>query len=305
MALKDAGKDSNKKAEVVNQIAETISKINKAEDFTKQQDYIKHCSEILKIEESGLHALVNKFIRNRISAIEKKLPFGEAKIHDENAQKAAITDYDDSTFGLLFRDELQEREIARVLLEHGVKKWNDQQLIAEYIFSELVDESFFDNADILKLINSYKELMQKDSSGANKNYFIYHPDTTLSSLAVSLLNFPYEQSDRWRREFSQATGYQERLFENDYEDFIKTVTKERDSSLIGYLKAEEDKTGDEIESALNYLKLRKIKRMLIENQADLEKSHTNEEFEILQRTHLHLKQLEKELTRRTGTVIIR
>ncbi|OQY93624.1 MAG: DNA primase [Sphingobacteriales bacterium UTBCD1] len=305
VALKDAGKDSNKKAEVVNQIAETISKINKAEDFTKQQDYIKHCSEILKIEESGLHALVNKFIRNRISAIEKKLPFGEAKIHDENAQKAAITDYDDSTFGLLFRDELQEREIARVLLEHGVKKWNDQQLIAEYIFSELVDESFFDNADILKLINSYKELMQKDSSGANKNYFIYHPDTTLSSLAVSLLNFPYEQSDRWRREFSQATGYQERLFENDYEDFIKTVTKERDSSLIGYLKAEEDKTGDEIESALNYLKLRKIKRMLIENQADLEKSHTNEEFEILQRTHLHLKQLEKELTRRTGTVIIR
>lgn len=305
VVLKDAGKDSNKKAEVVNQIAETISKINKAEDFTKQQDYIKHCSEILKIEESGLHALVNKFIRNRISAIEKKLPFGEAKIHDENAQKAAITDYDDSTFGLIFRDELQEREIARVLLEHGVKKWNDQQLIAEYIFSELVDESFFDNADILKLINSYKELMQKDSSGANKNYFIYHPDTTLSSLAVSLLNFPYEQSDRWRREFSQATGYQERLFENDYEEFIKTVTKERDSSLIGYLKAEEDKTGDEIESALNYLKLRKIKRMLIENQADLEKSHTNEEFEILQRTHLHLKQLEKELTRRTGTVIIR
>ena len=52
VALKDAGSDSNKKAEVVNQIAETISRINKAEDFTKQQDYIKQCSEILKIDES-------------------------------------------------------------------------------------------------------------------------------------------------------------------------------------------------------------------------------------------------------------
>ena len=51
VALKDAGSDSNKKAEVVNQIAETISRINKAEDFTKQQDYIKQCSEILKIDE--------------------------------------------------------------------------------------------------------------------------------------------------------------------------------------------------------------------------------------------------------------
>ena len=77
-----------KKAEVVNQMAETISKINKAEDFTKQQDYIKQCSEILKIDESGLHALVNKFIRDRISTQERKLPFEEAKKHEENARQA-------------------------------------------------------------------------------------------------------------------------------------------------------------------------------------------------------------------------
>ena len=71
VALKDAGTDTTKKSEVVNSIAETISKINKAEDFTKQQDYIKQCSEILKIDEGGLHALVNKFIRNKISTQEK------------------------------------------------------------------------------------------------------------------------------------------------------------------------------------------------------------------------------------------
>ena len=57
VALKDAGSDTTKKSEVVNSIAETISKINKAEDFTKQQDYIKQCSEILKIDEGGLHAV--------------------------------------------------------------------------------------------------------------------------------------------------------------------------------------------------------------------------------------------------------
>src|SRR5678816_1943452 len=39
VALKDAGNDSVKKAEVVSKVAETISRINKAEDFTKQQDY--------------------------------------------------------------------------------------------------------------------------------------------------------------------------------------------------------------------------------------------------------------------------
>src|SRR5688572_29321686 len=44
VSLRDAANDSTKKAEVVNKIAETISRINKAEDFTKQQDYIKQCS---------------------------------------------------------------------------------------------------------------------------------------------------------------------------------------------------------------------------------------------------------------------
>ncbi len=54
VALKDAAGDSNKKAGVVNQVAETISKINKAEDFTRQQDYIRQCAELLKIGEEGL-----------------------------------------------------------------------------------------------------------------------------------------------------------------------------------------------------------------------------------------------------------
>jgi DNA primase len=305
VALKDAGKDSNKKAEVVNQIAETISKINKAEDFTKQQDYIKQCSEILKIDESGLHALVNKFIRNRVSTLEKKLPFEEAKLHEENAKQAASTDYEDATFNLLFKDELQEREVARVLLEHGTKKWSGQKLIADYVFSEMMDESLFDNSDVLKLINTYRELLQTDNSKANKNYFIYHTDTALSTLAVSLLNFPYEESEHWRREFSQATGYQDKLFEQDYEDFINSIKKENENTLMQFLKTEEDKTNEEIESALNYLKLRKIKRLLIENQADLEKPHTAEEYEMLQQTHLHLKQMEKDLTKKMGTVIIR
>src|ERR1700728_3927380 len=72
-SLKDAGTDSTKKSAVVNQIAETISKINKAEDFTKRKDYIKQASQLLKIEEEGLHALVNKFLRDKITKEENRI----------------------------------------------------------------------------------------------------------------------------------------------------------------------------------------------------------------------------------------
>ena len=305
VALKDAGPDSTKKAEVVNQIAETISRINKAEDFTKQQDYIKQCSEILKIDESGLHALVNKFIRNRIITQEKSLPFEEARHHEENAKKAQETDYDDATFDLLFKDELQERELARILLEYGTRYWDDRQLIAEYVLSEMIDETLLDNPDIINLINVIKQQLQIAPQQLNKNYFIYHPDSKLGSLAVSLLNFPYEESEHWKREYSQATGYQKRLFEQSYEEFIQTVARDNDQQLMRYLKMDEDRTHEEVESALNYLKLRKIKRMLKENHADMEKMHSKEEQEMLFRTHEHLKQMERAITEKLGTVILR
>jgi len=305
IALNDAGSDSTKKAEVVNRVAETISKINKAEDFTKQQDYIKQCAEILKIDEGGMHALVNKFIRDRISTLERKIPFEEAKLLEENAKKAEETNYDETTFNLLFKDELQEREVARILLEYGIRKWDENKLIADHIFEEMSDDSLIDNKEIVRLIAIFKELLQNNPEGANRNFFIYNPDTKLSTLAVSLLNFPYEESEHWKKEFSQASGYQKNLFEQSYENFIKTIAPGNDEKLMKYLKMDEDKTNDEVDSAINYLKLRKIKRLLLENQVDLEKQHSPEEYLVLHQTHEHLKKIEMELSKKIGSVIIR
>jgi DNA primase len=305
VALKDAGSDSTKKAEVVNRMAETISKINKAEDFTKQQDYIKQCSEILKIDEGGLHTLVNKFIRDRIVTMERKLPFEEAKHHEQNARQAAETNYDDATFNLLFKDELQEREVARILLEYGTKKWNDERLVSEYIFDEMIDESLIDNQQVIRLIHVFKDMLQRDAGTLNKNYFVYHEDRDLSALAVSLLNAPYEESEHWRGEYSQSSGYTKSLFEQPYENFIRAVAKDSEKELMRYLKMDEDRTTEVVDSAINYLKLRKVKRMLLENQLDLEKPHTKEEYTMLHQTHDHLKQMEIGLTRKMGTVIIK
>jgi DNA primase len=305
VALRDTEGDSARKADVVNQVAETISKINKAEDFTRQQDYIKQCAEILRIDESGLHALVNKFIRDRIATLERKLPFDEAQQHADNARQAEAHNYDESTFNLLFKDELQEREVARVLLEYGLLRWDDSKKIADYIFEEMVDESLMDNQDIVQLIAAFKELLQRDPANAGKSYFIYHPDTRLSALAVSLLNFPYEESEHWKREYSQSTGYQQELFKQSYEDFIRTLAKGNDEELMRFSKMGEDRTPEMVVSAVNYLKLRKVKRMLLENQLDMEKEHSEEEYAMLHQTHEHLKKMEIELTRQMGTVIIR
>src|SRR6185503_8208478 len=210
----------------------------------------------------------------------KALPFEEAKLHEENAKKAAVTDYDDTTFNLLFKDELQEKEFARVLLEHGNKKWNGGT-IADHMLDEILDEGLFDNAEVLKLISEYKKTFEKDRTIPDKNAFVYSSDPVISSFAVSLLNFPYEESDHWKKEFSSSTGYQQKLFDQSYEDFLRSVSAGNETELMTFLKMDEDRTHIEVESALSYLKLRKIKRMLLENQVDLEKKHTPEEYRNL------------------------
>ncbi len=303
VALQDAGSDSIRKSAVVNRIAETIARINKAEDFTRQQDYIRQCADLLKIDEAGLHSLVNKYIRDRVSLIEKKMPFDEAKTFEQNAQEAAKNEYDDTTFQLLFKDDLQEKEIARILLEHGMRPWDADKLVADHIFEELLDESLIDNPAVVNLIHQYRALRQQHTEPVSRTQFVYHPDQELSRFAVSLLQSPYEESPRWRDSSTTYSGYQARLFEQNYEEIVRLIQSPGADGLQKYLLIEEDRSLEEVHSAITYLKLRKIKRMILENQQDMEKPHSPEEFRILHQTHIHLKQMEISLTQTMGTVV--
>ena len=275
VALKDAGDDPNRKALVVNQIAETIAKVNKAEDFTKQQDYIRQCSQLLNIDETGLNALVNKFIRERISKQENKqsrIEEQEFPVQDDFGDPGASPE-DDATL-LLFKDELSERAVVRSLVEFGLKEWDKEKRVADYFFEELIDEELFDNKQLLHIIHTYK-IWYDDAAEPTVKTFLYHPDQQLSTLMVSIMDFPYELSDKWKSEFEMP------------------------------VPTREDTYREEVLSTMNYLKLRKIKRLIAQNQQDLERPHTSEEQLMLIQTHQHLKQMERELLQQTGTVIIR
>jgi DNA primase len=280
IALKDAGNDSTKKSIVVNQIAETISKINKTEDFTKQQDYIKQCSEILKIEESGLHALVNKFIREKITKDEARVN-RDLRFAEETMPIAIGTEQynevDTDVTALFNKDEIHEQAMIRSLLEFGLKDWNEELKVAEYIFKEIEEnqlEELIDNKELVRILQTYKAWYEAGIEPNAKN-FLYHDDLQMSALVVSIMDFNYEISPNWKEHFEGHIATRDELF------------------------------AEEVFSTLNYLKLRKIKRLMDENQHDLEKATVAEDQMILVQTHQHLKQMEIELTRQMGTVIFR
>jgi DNA primase len=272
VSLKDAGSDTNKKAAVVKQIAETISKINKAEDFTKQQDYIRQCSDLLKIEEAGLHALVNKFIGEQIAKQGARAAGNQqANIEDQGSSHNLV---DQDSLDLLNKDEQQEKAIVRTLLEFGLKSWDEGKKVADFLFAEPLDEDMIDNKPLLRILETYKTWYQQGLEPTEKN-FLYQEDQELSQLVVSIMDFPYELSPNWK---------------DHYE---------------GKIFSREDLYKEEVLSTLSYLKLRKIKRLIDMNQKDLEQSHSAEEQIIFIQTHQHLKKMERELLESAGTVIVK
>ena len=266
-----ASGDSSKKAQLVNQIAETISRINKVEDFTRKQDYIRRSSDLLKIDENGLNTLVNKFIRDRVTKFENKSTATNANAEITGSEKTFINE---ELNELLNRDEQQERAIIRSLLEFGLKPWDSKKRVADYLMPEFEDEDMFDNKNLIRILQLYKTWYDQGLEPNARN-FLYHEDQELGALVVSIMDFPYEVSENWK---------------TVYEGKIPT----RDELYI-----------EEVRSTLTYLKLRKIQRLMNMNQKDLERSGNPDEQYMYMQTHLHLKQMEKELLTKSGTVIVK
>ncbi len=266
--LKDVGTDLNKKNSLVNQIAETLSKINKAEDFTKLQEYVRKCSAILRIDETGLTQLVNKFKRDKIVKEEKKMSFDEAAIL---MPSFPTSEPDDTNFDLIGdRDLAHEKNLVRLVIEHGIEKNSEGKFIAQYVFDE-IDSFPLENSDMIYLIDAYKKWFYEGKMPDGKT-LQYHPDERVQKWVVTLLEPELELSLRWNEKLG-----------------IKKKEAEKDIMV-------------EVNISILYFKLRKIKKMIVQNQSDLEHAPESEQIQLLQ-IHKHLKDIEKELTSTIGTVI--
>jgi DNA primase len=268
--LKEVGNDLNKKNSLVNQMAETLSKINKAEDFTKLQEYVRKCADILRIDETGLTQLVNKFKRDKIVKDEKKMAYDEAAILMPSFQQET-QDLDNIDL-VLDKDFLHEKNLIRLLIEFGNETLEDGKLVSTWIAEEL--EPFpLDNQEMIQLVKVYFD-WQLAGKMPNHKTLQYHEDAQVQQLVMGLFEPEHELSLRW----NEKLGIKKVVAESSFQH--------------------------EIEVSLLYYKLRKIKKMIRQNQEDMEKVQGEEQIQLLH-IHKHLKDAERELTKIIGTVIFK
>jgi DNA primase len=273
LSLEEAGNDSVKKSAIVNRIAETISKITKAEHFTKRQDYVKQVAEMLKIEEAGLNDLVNKFIREKVQKEEgRQSSVGSVQLANEQDQPIEETGIEN----LFNKDEKQERAIVRSLLEFGLKDWDEETTVANYIFNEMDEndlEAMIENTNLITIINLYKTWYKEGKNPTDKD-FLYYEDATINNLVINLMDSQTEISANWSRIFEGKIATREDLFK------------------------------EEVISTLTHFKLRKIKKLIEQNNNEMKTVSTDEAM-ILIRVQQALKKVEKQLTANMGTVFFK
>ena len=274
LAISEAGDDTNKKAQIVNRIAESISKINKAEDFTKQQDYIRKTSEILKIDEAGLHNLVNKFIRENLSKEEKKLFQPEKSFQRPPGEIDELAQADVPSLELLNDEIYHERSLIRCLLEYGLLDWESEKRVADYLLNEIIEEDTLEDPMLKKILHTYKTWYEEKLEPTPKS-FLYTDDLAMSNAVVQLIEFPYEVSEGWESKYEMAVPTREENYRTD------------------------------IMSTLRYLELKKIKKLILINASELEREPNPERQMLLIQTHSQLKNMEMQLTNEIGLVILK
>jgi DNA primase len=272
-SLAQAGDDTNARAHAVNQVAESISKMNKAEDFTRQQDYIRRTSELLKIDEAGLHNLVNKIIRDRLTKEEKKT-FSANESQEAGQEILETSGEEADALGLLRKEYFHERALVRCLLEFGLRNWEEGKTVADYLLYECIDDEILDDPMLKKIVGYYKIWYEENLEPTSKT-FLYNEDLEMSNAVVSLIEFPYEVSDGWKEKYEMPVPTRE-------DNYQKDVT-----------------------STLRYLELKRIKKLITVNAEELEKTTAVDRQILLIQTHSHLKTLEIQLTNEIGTVILK
>lgn len=278
MLMDEAGNDAYKKREAVSKIAASIAKFNRPQDFTLKQDFTRKASQLLQIEEAGLRDLVNQVIREDIKKhfqpgnrepqnFESSMP--ELK-RDENPEELEAAAEAEGNFET-------EKALIGCLLEFGLNEWDEHQTTATFIFNALEEEGLENSIENKILQEIYTDYKQEYEAGNEPNIrtMMYPQDPVKDKIINGIKNASPEISHNWNKFYS------------------------------GKIESREDLYKEETISTLTYLKVRKIKKLIAENELLLKAADSQEEIMMALETQKLLKEIEKSLLEKAGTVIFK
>jgi DNA primase len=271
--LAEAGTDPIKRAGIIRDIVESIAKIP---DNIKASVFIRECSSLLAIEERVLLSELNTM---RAAKLKKATPQAKQQNQYQDVPPENLFADDEQAVSVAVEanDELQEQEIVRLLLAfgHELVSWDkiDNMYIGSFIIQNLTDV-VFENQLCKKIIDHYR-IEIENGQLPTANQFIKNEDREIADLAITLSSSPYSLSENWY---------------NRHKIYVRDETVNLKATILG---------------GLYHLKKRKVDRILLDllKEIKVESDATNQE--ILMQRYAFIKNVEKEISRFLGSVIVK
>jgi DNA primase len=262
LLLEEAKDDPIARARLVQDIVRTISVIP---DSITRTEYVKDCSNLMKVEEQVLYMEIGKLRKKRQEDASKRTHYNEnqspgnsgmsapAPVSDPMLKQAASSS---NPF------EAEEREVLRFLLKYGDAmlgefEFNDgkrEVSVGEYIVAELrQDELESVNPLYNRMMELYEENFRNENFSSSR-FFVSSSDNRISSLATDLIAHEYSLS--------------------------------RIHDKLGVVSTEEDLLDELVPKVVTELKWKKVKILLDEKRQLLKKAEEEKDeagfMELLQ-----------------------
>jgi len=163
----------------------------------------------------------------------------------------------------------QEKQLIKVLLLYGDRLYADDMTCAQYIY-RAVSEMDWENKDCFEIFTQYKEITEAENKAVDINYLIQDKSEDMRRFIYDIITDRYQLSPGWEKFLGRT------IIGPDYN------------------------YRDEIKSAIGYLKLTKVNKMLEENLKGLPQLETDEAVDELFSIHIALLSMKKQLVSELG-----
>lgn len=208
ISLKEVGNDPIKRAELIRDLVETISKIP---DAIKRAVFTKEVANLLEIDEQVLITEGNKSLRKNA---EEKARQQQPRLNEQST--SAGVHVNDTTFTVEKIPEFtpqkvdertalsyQEEECVRLLVCYGTNVIERNVVediditLTDYVFQELKEMTFKD-AFYDRILSIFREFYDKGEIPTYQ-FFTNHADSTIQSAAINWLSSKHELSPYWKK----------------------------------------------------------------------------------------------------------
>lgn len=213
LLLTEAAADPMKRAEVIHDMAETVSFIG---DPIVRATYSSSTAALLGIAES---IFIQAVQQHQINRQKRQRPEERAALEALPSMAPPA----EQPQAPVLNDEPQEADLIRILLHYAHEPYTEEQLVIDYVVG-MLDELDWDNNVYHSIFRIFEKEWKENERIADRNDLFNHEDKTLAATALHIFSIDYSVSENWEKRHDILTPSRATLIHHDVNSAVDRLS---------------------------------------------------------------------------------